>query len=127
MKKLILVAQETADARKGVLNALSPLYAEGYSILTCMSGEELIKKMSLGQACLAVVDLTMPELNGFELINKLTSDPSTANVPIMALTPPTLGVFKYITRCMGVTYFFNRPTSPVKILEMARECMGRAE
>ncbi|NLI40531.1 MAG: response regulator [Caldisericales bacterium] len=127
MKKLILVAQETSDARKGVLNALSPLYTEGYSILTCMSGEELIKKMYLGQACLVVVDLTMPELNGFELINRLASDPSTSSVPIMVLTPPTLGIFKYITRCMGVTYFFNRPTSPVKILEMARECMGRKE
>lgn len=123
MKKLILVAQENAESRKAVMNALQPFYLEGYYIISCHSGEDIIKKMSLGDTKLIILDLILPEMNGFQVINKLKSSLTTIEIPIIALSQPTMGIFKFMCRSMGIKYFANRPISPHKLLDYAKHCL----
>ncbi len=127
MRNLVIVAQEVADSRKSVMSALKPLYEEGYVLLSCMSGEDVFQKLSLGSPKLLIIDLSMPEFNGFQIINKIKSNPQTANIPILVLTSPSIGLFKYLTRCLEVKFFFYRPASAAKLLEMARTCMEAAQ
>ena|GEM_PF-631003 len=123
LKKIILVAQENAEARKGLLHALEPLYSEGYIILTCMTGEEVIAKLALGSPSLIILDLSLPELNGFQVISKLKSNPDTQTIPITVLIPPIQGIFGFMVRNLDVTYIVNRPAPPKKILQVAKNCL----
>lgn len=124
MKKLILVAQENADSRKAVMNALQPFYLEGYYIISCLTGDDILKKMSLGTPKLLIVDLALPEMNGFQVINKLKSNLATIEIPIIVLSQPTMGIFKFMCRSMGINYFANRPISPHRIYDYAKLCLA---
>lgn len=124
MRNLVVIAQESGDSRKSVMNALKPLYEEGYVLLSCLSGEDVFQRITLGFPKLIILDLSIPGLNGFQIINRLKSNPRTAVIPILVLTSPSIGLFKYLTRCFNIQFFINRPASAQKILDMARICMG---
>ena len=123
MRKIILVAQENAEARKSLLHALEPLYAEGYIILTCMTGEEVLKKITLGAPSLIILDLFLTELNGFQVISKIKANPDTQNIPITVLTPSIQGIFGLLIRSLDVSFIVNRPTPPKKILQATKSCL----
>ncbi len=120
MGKLILVAQENSEYKKTLFSALEPLYAEGFMILSCISGEDVFKKLALGSPSLIILDLALPELDGFQVINRLRSNLSTAGIPIIVVCSPQQGIAKLITKSFGVEAYINRPYAPKKILEMAR-------
>ncbi len=123
MKKLILIAQETVEARKRVLMALEPLYEEGYYLFSCSSGEDIFKKIPLGTPSLIILDLVLPEMNGFEVLNRLRANPRTAEIPAMVLVSPTQGIFKLISIGLNSTIFASRPTSSSKLLDLVKKCV----
>lgn len=124
MGKLIIVAQENSEAKKAVFGALEPLYAEGFLILSCMTGDEVFKKLELGTPSLLILDLVLPETDGFEVINKLRTNLATSKVPIIVICSPQQGITKLITKSFGVEAYINRPFAPRKLLEIVRICMG---
>jgi DNA-binding response OmpR family regulator len=124
MGKLILVAQENSEAKKTLFTALEPLYSQGFMILSCMSGDEVFKKLSLGTPSLVILDLTLPEMDGFQVINRLRSNIQTANIPIMVVCSPQQGITKLITKSFGVEAYINRPFGPKKLLETVKVCLG---
>jgi len=126
VKKIILIAQGTVEARKRILQALEPLYDEGYYLLTCNSGDDLLKKIPLGTPSLIFIDLPLPGRNGFELLNFIRNNPRTSDVPIVVLVSPTQGIFKLTSLGLKSTLFINRPASNGKILELAKTCLEEA-
>ncbi len=123
MRKLILIAQETVEARKRVLMALEPLYEEDYYLFSCSSGEDVFKKIPLGTPSLIIIDLILPETNGFEILNRLKSNPRTENIPVMILVSPTQGIFKLMSIGFNSTMFVSRPASPGKLLNLVKKCV----
>jgi CheY-like chemotaxis protein len=120
VKKLILIAQETIEARKRLLMALEPLYEDGYYLFSCASGEEIFKKIPLGTPSLIILDLVLPEMNGFEVLNRLRSNPRTSEIPVMVLVSPIQGIFKLISIGLNTTVFTSRPTSASKLLDLVK-------
>ena len=124
MGKLIVVAQESSEAKKAVFTALEPLYAEGFIILSCMTGDEVFKKLELGTPSLLILDLVLPETDGFEVINRLRTNLSTSKIPIIVVCSPQQGITKLITKSFGVEAYLNRPFAPKKLLEIVKSCIG---
>lgn len=121
MGKLIIVAQENNEAKKAVFAALEPLYAEGFVILSCMTGDEVFKKLELGTPSLLILDLVLPETDGFEVINRLRTNLATSKIPIVVVCSPQQGITKLITKSFGVEAYLNRPFAPKRLLEVVKE------
>lgn len=124
MKKLILIAQESVEARKDVLTALEPLYQEGYYLFSCSSGEDIFKKIPMGTPSLIILDLNLPEINGLEVLNRLKSNPRTSVIPVIILTSPMQGIFKLLSINLGSAIYTNRPVSSNKLLNLIRSVLG---
>ena len=62
------------------------LQPEGYAVLTTTSGEEGVTLAASEQPAVVLLDLMMPEVDGFAVVSRLKSDPSTAEIPIVVLT-----------------------------------------
>ena len=56
---------------------------EGYQVLKAVSGREGLSIAESGQADLVVLDVMLPELNGFEVLRRLRK---TSDVPVIMLT-----------------------------------------
>ncbi len=63
---------------------------EGYTILKATGGEEGLALARRERPALVILDLLMPEVDGFAVVERLRADPATAAIPIVILTSKTL-------------------------------------
>ncbi len=83
MAKRILVVDD--DLRTLKLVGLI-LDQRGYDVIAARSGAEGLEKAQAQRPDLIILDVMMPELNGYEVAHQLRSDPATADLPILMLT-----------------------------------------
>lgn len=70
--KRILVVEDDAFLRQIYTDTLK---AENYEVESAVDGEEGFTKMKLGGYDLVLLDILMPKMNGFEVVEKLKTDP----------------------------------------------------
>lgn len=84
------VAVMVDDDRAALDLAALALEPVGWTLLTCQRGEDLFDLVKRHEPAVVLVDLLMPEMDGFEVIDRLRGDPATSTVPIVVLTAKTL-------------------------------------
>ena len=116
-KKRVVVADDTAFFRMMLTDLLTEA---GYDVITAVDGEDaLIKiKHELPALDLVLLDMLMPKLDGFQVIEELKKGVMANNLPILALS----GVFKSESdrdhmKKLGVVGYVDKDTSPDQILE----------
>ena len=83
MRKKILVVEDNTELLK--LLRLN-LKAAGFAIATATNGIEALKKAHSVSPDLVLLDLVLPELDGFAVCETLRKGPTTASIPIIVLT-----------------------------------------
>ncbi|MFZ6757718.1 response regulator [Undibacterium sp. Ji50W] len=74
------------DDPKAIQLITTYLDSFGYRTLSALGGQEGIHTARRAQPDLIVLDLMMPEVNGFDVVEALKADASTAGIPVMILT-----------------------------------------
>ncbi|KAA3642838.1 MAG: response regulator [Chloroflexi bacterium] len=81
-EKILVVDDDPVNLKM----AASVLAKEGFAVLTAENGLLALSAVQDSKPDLIVLDVMMPELNGYEAATKLRKDPETANIPIILLT-----------------------------------------
>jgi signal transduction histidine kinase/CheY-like chemotaxis protein len=66
------------------------LHSEGYHPITAANGREALEILDKGPADAIVLDLNMPEMDGFEVLRRVHDDPLLNQIPILVLTAKEL-------------------------------------
>lgn len=75
------------DDDKGVLTVLkNKLEKEGYKVFTASDGDSGIKLVKRIKPELVMLDIVMPDMDGYEVLGALKEDPCTKDVPVVMLT-----------------------------------------
>ncbi|HEY2082619.1 MAG TPA: response regulator [Verrucomicrobiae bacterium] len=123
MRKKILVVDDDAELVELVSFNLKQA---GYSIGTASDGVEAIKKArSLGPD-LIVLDIMMPELDGFAVCEILRRDAATASIPIMMLTALSSELGRMAGLGSGASDFLTKPFSPRLLVARIEELLKKA-
>lgn len=83
MHRTILIADDSSTIRQVVVHAFA---GEESEVVTAVSGPEAIEQARRHHPSIALVDVLMPGMNGYEVSEALASDPATAEIPILLLT-----------------------------------------
>ena len=83
MKKVILVADDSSTVRKFVSFSLK---MENFNVITAEDGMDALEKMSQAHVDLAIVDLNMPNMDGFELIQNIRNSDDYGRLPVIILS-----------------------------------------
>ena len=83
----VLVVDDEAASRENVKAVLEP---RGYRVRASASGEEALRLIAEDPPDVAIVDLTMPGMSGFELVTRLRQNPATRKLPICIYTAKDL-------------------------------------
>jgi two-component system, OmpR family, alkaline phosphatase synthesis response regulator PhoP len=94
MRKKILVVEDEPDQLEVVRFTLKNA---GYAVGTATNGIEALKKAQTVAPDLIIMDVMMPELDGFAVCETLRSNPATAHIPVLLLT----GLCSHISRLVG--------------------------
>jgi CheY-like chemotaxis protein len=91
--------------------------AKGHRILIARNGKEAIELTQLNRPDLILMDIQMPEVNGFQAIQTIRSDPQFQFIPIIALT--ALAMVDDRQRCLaaGADEYIAKPI-PLNVLSL---------
>ncbi|MCP4023565.1 MAG: response regulator [Desulfobacteraceae bacterium] len=119
---LVLIIDDNPSDLKVLYNSLYPY---GYKILLSESGAEGIETALSTIPDLILLDILMPEMDGFEICNKLKQDERTKKIPIILITALTetddkvegfkLGAVDYITKPFSIEEVAARITTHLKL------------
>ena len=105
---VILCIDDNSDPLELLRAILEP---EGYTVIIANSGREGIEKAIVHRPDLIILDLMMPDLDGFEVARILKENPITMDTPIFVLTAKDITVEERlrlagkIAKCMQKSYF----------------------
>ena len=88
-----------------------------YKVLTIPSAEKMFKLLEKILPQIIILDIEMPEMNGFEAIRKLKSDERYKDIPVVFLTGNSDEKCRNEGLSLGAVDFISKPFSNEKLLE----------
>jgi CheY-like chemotaxis protein len=100
----------------------------GYQIITAANGEEAIARAADSHPDLALLDVMMPKVNGFDVLDVLKSTPETKNIPVIILTALVQDSDKERGIKGGADdYVVKSETMPGEVIEKIEKLLSRAK
>ncbi|MBF0573622.1 MAG: hybrid sensor histidine kinase/response regulator [Desulfamplus sp.] len=128
MRRKILIVDDTEVSIDVLVDALDGLY----EIMVATSGKEAIEIALQTTPDLILLDIIMPEIDGYETCRQLKSNPSTADIPIIFVTAMSdiedetkgleLGAIDYITKPLSIPIVRARVKNHIE-LRLAHKCL----
>lgn len=104
--KTVLVADDRPTGRELVRTILENT---GYTVIEAGDGIEALKSARDAHPDLIILDLHMPGLDGFGVIEELRRDPQFASTPIVALTASAMQGDRERAMSVGFTGYITKP------------------
>ena len=93
----------------------------GYSCRRVTRGDEAIREAHAHHPSLIVLDVMLPDLDGFEICRRLRSEQDTSGIPIVMLTALDQEDMRCRARQCGVTEYLTKPFDPDRLMETIRQ------
>jgi len=98
----------------------------GYAVTTAADGAEALKKARAQTPDLIVLDVMLPEMDGFEICKTLRLDATTAKVPIIMLTAKAAEIDRVLGLELGADDYVTKPFSPRELLLRVKKILARS-
>jgi len=106
MNSTILYIEDNSDNRMLVRRVLE---AEGYQVVEAKDGLEGIDLLCSTTPDLVLMDINLPELDGYEVTRRLKQVPSMAKVPVIAMTANVMRGDREKTLAAGCDGYISKP------------------
>ena len=92
--------------------------AAGFEVDTAFSGESGIASATAKRPAAIVLDVRMPDLTGFEVLERLRSDPRTASIPVVFLSANVQDSARAAAMAAGAVAYLTKPYDPAEVIEV---------
>lgn len=107
-KKIILIVDDSVSNLKNAEEVLK----DKYSLALVKSGRQALDYLSHNTPDLVLLDVIMPEMDGFETITKMKENPATSKIPVIFLTVDSNVETELQGFKLGALDFINKPFVP---------------
>lgn len=123
MSEKILVVDDDTDGLKliGLM-----LQRHGYQVIAANAGNQAIAKAHSEQPDLIILDVMMPDINGYEVCRRLRANPDTQSIPIIMFTAKTLIDDKVAGFEAGADDYLTKPTHPAELAARVKSILERS-
>jgi DNA-binding response OmpR family regulator len=123
MAEKVLIIDDDIDTLKLVGLMLE---RQGYEIVVASNGTIGLTKASEEKPELILLDVMMPDLDGYEVTKRLRADPSLAHIPIIMFTAKTMVDDKVAGFEAGVDDYLTKPTHPAELTAHVKAVLTRS-
>lgn len=119
MKRKILLVDDDPKIRA----LLEATLMGRYEIIEASNGKETLEKVRAEKPSLVILDVLMPEMDGFEVCRILKNDPETIKIPVILLTAKKDPEDRRRGIEAGCDDYFTKPFSPRALLRRIEELL----
>jgi len=120
----IVVAEDDKDIRE--LIALSLTYS-GYEVVTAADGQQAIELTVQERPDLIMLDVRMPRLNGYKVLERIKEMPALAETPVVFLSAKGQESEIQSGLDLGAVQYILKPFSPDELIRKIGEIIAQAE
>jgi signal transduction histidine kinase/CheY-like chemotaxis protein/HAMP domain-containing protein len=118
-KPIILVVDDESSVRELLRQELEP---EGYLLREAQNGKDALEQVKTKRPDLIILDILMPEMNGFDVAATLKSDPLMMDIPVLILSVLQEGELGYH---FGVDSYLAKPLEAEKLLHEVKTLLAQ--
>ena len=121
VSKILIVEDE-----QGVVQLLrARLEPEGFQVITAYNGQTGLRAVAEARPDLVILDLTLPELDGFEFCRRIRRQPETARLPILVLSGRVEEVDKVVMLELGADDYVTKPFNTKELVARVKTLLRR--
>ena len=121
-RPVVLIADDDDDIRALVAFRLQRV---GYDVLTAVDGAEALALAFEHRPALALLDLSMPKLDGYEVTRRIRADEATRTMPVILLTARAQEADVARGFETGADDYVRKPFSPQELAARVQAILGR--
>jgi two-component system cell cycle response regulator DivK len=118
MSKCVLVVEDQEDNRRILRDLLGNA---GFELIEAESGEDALSAVMTRRPDLILMDIQLPEMDGYEATRRIKCNPDMKTVPIIAVTSYALAGDDAKAHAAGCIAYVSKPFSPRALLAKVRE------
>jgi two-component system OmpR family response regulator len=105
------------------INELVGAYVQiaGFEYERALNGEQAVEKARAKHPALIVLDIMLPDFDGFEVARRLKGEAGTRSIPIVMLTALDRDDYRQRGMSAGAVDYLTKPFDPDRLLEAIRE------
>ena len=107
MPRLLVVDDQPVN-----IQAIYQAFAADHQVLMATSGEQALALCLAKQPDLVLLDVVMPEMDGYEVCARLKADPATRDIPVIFVTAQDSESAEAIGLDLGAVDFISKPINP---------------
>ena len=96
------------------------LSREGYEFVESADGDTAYSTAVSEKPDVILLDVTMPIMNGFEVLKRLKDDPSTRTIPVVMMTARRLPRYETLAMKLGAADYITKPFSSGEVQDRVR-------
>jgi pilus assembly protein CpaE len=123
MAEKILIVDDDVDSLKliGLM-----LQRHGYEVSAANAGNQALTKAQKERPDLIILDVMMPDMNGYEVCRRLRANDTTSAIPIIMFTAKTLIDDKVAGFEAGADDYLTKPTHPAELASRVKSILQRS-
>lgn len=123
MSEKILIVDDDIDSLKliGLM-----LQRHGYEVVAANAGQQALSKAHADQPDLIILDIMMPDMDGYEVCRRLRASAETKSIPIIMFTAKTLVDDKVAGFEAGADDYLTKPTHPAELASRVKAILARS-
>jgi pilus assembly protein CpaE len=123
MAEKILIVDDDVDSLKliGLM-----LQRQGYEIVVANNGQQALARANADRPDLIILDVMMPDMDGYEVCRRLRHDSNTQGIPIIMFTAKTMVDDKVAGFEAGADDYLTKPTHPAELASRVKAILARS-
>jgi PAS domain S-box-containing protein len=120
---LLLIAEDSQDN----VDTLVPyLVAKGFKVIVSQNGKDCLMEAERSQPSLILMDIQMPQMDGFTAIKHLRANPMTEKIPIIAITALAMQGDRERCLAVGASDYIAKPIRLKHLIEMLHQYLPQS-
>ena len=101
------------------------LERQGYRVTTAVDGQQALDVLSREEFSLVLLDIMLPIINGYQVLERMKADQSSAHIPVIITT--SLDETDEKAKCieLGADDYLTKPFDPVTLKSRINDCLNR--
>jgi CheY-like chemotaxis protein len=125
MAKTRVLIMEDDDDTQGMVRFL--LEYKGYDVLVAKDGKHGLELALQEKPDLILLDLAMPEMDGWSVAHRLKGDPATKAIPVIAVTAYTMSSDRRMAMNAGCDGFISKPMNVPQFIAEIEKFLGKSK